>query len=139
MAKKDNDLFARLRKAGIRKPIAQKLSEIGEGAGKKAVASARTAASELRSLAEELEKRLPGDTEKPAAAAAAPARATRGRTARTTRTRAAAKPATRAAAAKPAARATAAKPAAAAAKPRTARTTRAAAPKPPAAPGTQRG
>jgi hypothetical protein len=60
MAKNDSDLFDRLRRAGVRRQVAKTLSEIGEGAGQKAVRSARSAVGELRSLAEEIERRLPG-------------------------------------------------------------------------------
>jgi hypothetical protein len=59
MAKKDNDLFHRLHAVGLRKQVAKGLSEIGEGAGKKAVRAARAAANELRTLADEIEQRLP--------------------------------------------------------------------------------
>jgi Bacterial regulatory protein, arsR family len=62
MAKNDSDLFDRLRQAGLRKQAAQTLSGIGEGASKKALRAARSAISELRSLADELERRLPGST-----------------------------------------------------------------------------
>jgi hypothetical protein len=62
MARNDSDLFDRLRRAGVRKQVARTLSEIGEGAGKKAVPAARTAVGELRSLAEEIERRLPSVT-----------------------------------------------------------------------------
>ena len=56
MATKDNDLFDRLRQAGLRKQVAKTLSEIGEGASKRA----RRALSDLHSVVDELEKRLPG-------------------------------------------------------------------------------
>jgi alkaline phosphatase len=59
VAKNDNDLFERLRRAGVRKQVAKTLSGIGEGASKKAVRAARSAVSELRSLADEIERRLP--------------------------------------------------------------------------------
>ena len=59
MAKHDTDLFDRLRRAGVRKQVARTLSGIGEGASKKAVQAARSTVSELRSLAEEIERRLP--------------------------------------------------------------------------------
>ena len=59
MAKKDRDLFDRLRRAGLRKQVARTLSGIGEDASKKAVGVARSAVAELRSLADELERRLP--------------------------------------------------------------------------------
>ena len=52
MAKNDSDLFDRLRQAGLRKQVAKTLSEIGEGASKRAVRAARSAVSELRSVAE---------------------------------------------------------------------------------------
>jgi hypothetical protein len=59
MAKKNNDdLFDRLREAGLRKRVAKTLSEIGEGASKKALQAARTTVSDLRSLADEIERRL---------------------------------------------------------------------------------
>jgi len=61
MAKKDSDLFERLRQAGLRKQAAKTLSEIGEGASKKALRTAHGAVSELRALADELE-RLPRAT-----------------------------------------------------------------------------
>ena len=94
MAKKDGELFDRLRDVGLRKQVAKTLSEISEGAGKKAHQTARSAATELRSLADEIERRLP--TEAPAAPAApvkpaAPAKRT------AAPRRAAAKPAARAA------------------------------------------
>jgi len=60
MAKNDRDLFDRLRQVGLRKRVAKTLSEIGEDANKKAVGAARSAVSELRSLADDLERRLPG-------------------------------------------------------------------------------
>ena len=59
MAKHDRDLFDRLRQAGLRKQVAKTLSEIGEGASKKAQRAAHAAVGELRSLADELERRLP--------------------------------------------------------------------------------
>ena len=62
MAKNDSDLFDRLRQAGLRKQAAKALSGIGEGASKNALRAARSAISELRSLADELERRLPGAT-----------------------------------------------------------------------------
>ena len=62
MAKNDSDLFDRLRQAGLRKRAAKTLSGIGEGASKNALRAARSAISELRSLADELERRLPGRT-----------------------------------------------------------------------------
>jgi DNA invertase Pin-like site-specific DNA recombinase len=68
MAKNDSDLFDRLRRAGVRKQVAKTLSEIGEGASKKAVRAARSAVGELRSLAEEIERRLPSVTPEASAA-----------------------------------------------------------------------
>jgi DprA winged helix domain len=62
MAKNDSDLFDRLRQAGLRKQAAKALSGIGEGASKNALRAARSAIRELRSLADELERRLPGAT-----------------------------------------------------------------------------
>lgn len=59
--KRDRDLFERLRRAGVRKQVARPLSELGEGAGRKAVAAGRAAVAELRSLADELERRLPSE------------------------------------------------------------------------------
>ena len=59
MAKNDSDLFDRLRRAGLRKQVAKTLSEISEGASKQALRAARSAVGELRSLADELERRLP--------------------------------------------------------------------------------
>jgi hypothetical protein len=59
MAKRDEDIFERLRRVGLRKQVARALSEIGEGTGKRAVKAARAVVSELRSLADELERRLP--------------------------------------------------------------------------------
>jgi predicted Rossmann fold nucleotide-binding protein DprA/Smf involved in DNA uptake len=55
----EKDLFERLRGVGLRKQVAKSLSGIGEGAGKKAVRAAHSAIGELRSLADELERRLP--------------------------------------------------------------------------------
>jgi DNA invertase Pin-like site-specific DNA recombinase len=92
MAKNDSDLFDRLRDAGIRKRVAEMLSEIGEGAGKKAREAARNAVDDLRALADEIERRLPGatpgakSTQKPAGrttrrSPAATARASRSRAA----------------------------------------------------------
>jgi uncharacterized protein YidB (DUF937 family) len=75
MAKNDRDLFDRLRQAGLRKQVAKRLSEIGEGAGKQAVRAARGAASELRLMADEIERRLPatapGDGKRAGAVASA--------------------------------------------------------------------
>ena len=64
MAKNDSDLFDRLRRAGLRKQVAKTLSGIGQDASNKALRAARSAVGELRSLADELERRLPsgGDT-----------------------------------------------------------------------------
>jgi CRP-like cAMP-binding protein len=62
MAKSDRDLFERLRSAGLRKQVARTLSEIGDGAGKKATSAARGAVQELRSLADEIERRLPRES-----------------------------------------------------------------------------
>lgn len=62
MAKNDRDLFDRLRQAGLRRQVAKTLSEIGEGASKKARRAARSAVSELHSLADEIERRLPSAT-----------------------------------------------------------------------------
>ena len=59
MAKNDKDLFERLRRAGVRKQVAKTLSGIGEDASKTAVRAARGAVNELRSLADEIEHRLP--------------------------------------------------------------------------------
>jgi hypothetical protein len=61
MAKIDRELFDRLRQAGLRKRVAKTLSQIGGGANKKARQTARSAANELRSLADEIERRLPDD------------------------------------------------------------------------------
>ena len=78
MAKTDSDLFHRLRQAGLRKQAAKTLSGIGEGASKKALGAARNAVSELRTLAEEIERRLPSAT---------PERSSTGNTAAHTSTR----------------------------------------------------
>jgi hypothetical protein len=59
MAKRDSDLFDRLRQAGMRKQVAKTLSGVSESAGKKAQRAARSAAGELRTLADEIERRLP--------------------------------------------------------------------------------
>lgn len=59
MAKNDSDLFDRLRQAGLRKRVAKTLSGIGDGASKQAVRATQSAVSELRSLADEIERRLP--------------------------------------------------------------------------------
>jgi regulatory ArsR family protein len=74
MAKKNTDLFDRMRQAGLRKQVAKRLSEIGEGTSKKAVSAARNAVSDLRSLAEEIERRLPGTTPEATPAASTPRR-----------------------------------------------------------------
>jgi hypothetical protein len=103
MAKNDSDLFDRLRRAGLRKQVAKTLSEI-EGAGKKAQRAAHTMVSDLRSLADELERRLPGVEAAPASKPATRRTAARRPAARKPAAR---KPAAR----KPAARATAASPA----------------------------
>jgi hypothetical protein len=60
MANNDNDLFDRLRQVGLRKKVAKTLSAVSDGANKKAANAARSAITELRSLADELERRLPG-------------------------------------------------------------------------------
>jgi hypothetical protein len=62
MAKKDIDLFDRLREAGLRKQAATALSEVNEGAGKKAQRTAHAAVKDLRALADEIERRLPAET-----------------------------------------------------------------------------
>lgn len=62
MAKNDSDMFDRLRQAGLRKQVAKTLSKISEGASKKTLRAARSAVGELRSLAEEIERRLPSAT-----------------------------------------------------------------------------
>ena len=59
MAKNDSDLFDRLRRAGVRKQVAKTLSGVGEDASKKVLRAGRSAVSELRALADEIEKRLP--------------------------------------------------------------------------------
>jgi len=63
MPKRDSDLFERLRQLGVRKQVAKALSELGGGAGKKATRAARDAVAELRAVADEIEKRLPGVAE----------------------------------------------------------------------------
>jgi len=94
MAKNDSDLFDRLRRAGLRKEVARTLSEIGEGAGNKLRRTARGAVAELRSLADEIERRLPDvapsapsprttATAKPRGTAATPAAKAAPRTPRT--------------------------------------------------------
>jgi hypothetical protein len=75
MAKKDNDLFDRLRDAGLRKQVARRLSELSDGASKKATRAARSTATEFRAIADEIERRLPS--------AARPASATRKASSRT--------------------------------------------------------
>jgi hypothetical protein len=59
MAKNDRDLFDRLRNAGLRKQVAKTLSGIGDDAGKNVVRAARNAIKELRTLADDIEGRLP--------------------------------------------------------------------------------
>jgi predicted Rossmann fold nucleotide-binding protein DprA/Smf involved in DNA uptake len=59
MPKSDDDLFTRLRRAGVRKPVAKRLSELSDDAGKKAIGAGYRAVAELRALADEIEKRLP--------------------------------------------------------------------------------
>jgi hypothetical protein len=66
MAKNDSDLFDRLRRAGLRKQVAKTLSGIGDDAGKRAIKAAEKAVSELRSLADEIENRMPGLSSAPA-------------------------------------------------------------------------
>ena len=65
MPKRDSDLFERLRQLGVRKQVAKALSELGGGAGKKATRAARDAVTELRAVADEIEKRLPGVASEP--------------------------------------------------------------------------
>lgn len=89
MAKNDTDLFERLRGAGLRKQVARTLSEIGEGASKKAIRAARSAIGELRSLADELERRLPGKRPGRRSSRAASASRSTGARSRTTTTRSA--------------------------------------------------
>lgn len=67
MPKRDIDLFDRLRQAGVRKQVAKTLSEIGDDAGKQATRAGHAAVAELRALADEIAKRLPGATPTPAA------------------------------------------------------------------------
>ena len=69
MAKNDSDLFDRLRQAGLRKRVAKTLSGIGDGASKQAIHAAQSAVSELRSLADEIERRLPSPSRSRAATA----------------------------------------------------------------------
>jgi hypothetical protein len=59
MPKRNDDLFHRLRRVGIRKPVANTLSELTEDAGKKAASAGHRAVAELRALADEIERRLP--------------------------------------------------------------------------------
>lgn len=59
MAKKDTDLFDRLRQAGLRKRTATAISQVSEGADKKAQGTARAAVKDLRALADEIEAGLP--------------------------------------------------------------------------------
>ena len=59
MAKKDNDLFDRLRDAGLRKQVAKRLSALSDDASSKASRAARSTASEFRAIADEIERRLP--------------------------------------------------------------------------------
>jgi hypothetical protein len=103
MAKKDTDLFDRLRQAGLRKRAATALSQVSEGAGKKAQQTARAAVKELRAVADEIEGRLPAAT--PASdgegAKRPPAPRTRRSTARSTRSSAAGTSSTAAAKPKP--------------------------------------
>jgi hypothetical protein len=62
MAKKDTDLFDRLRRVGLRKQAAKALSGVSDNAGKKAQRVARAAVAELRAVADEIEQRLPAAT-----------------------------------------------------------------------------
>ena len=59
MAKKNTELFDRLRQIGLRKQAAKAFSEVSQSAGNKAQRAARAAVSELRALADEIEQRLP--------------------------------------------------------------------------------
>jgi hypothetical protein len=59
MAKKDNDLFDRLRDAGLRKQVAKRLSALSDDASSKASRAARSTAGEFRAIADEIERRLP--------------------------------------------------------------------------------
>ena len=79
MAKTDSDLFDRLRQVGLRKQAAKTLSEIGQGASKKALGAARSAVSELRALADEIERRLPTATPERSATGNTAARGSRSR------------------------------------------------------------
>jgi hypothetical protein len=76
MSQPNRDLFGRLRCAGIRKPVAKALSELTGDAGKQAIGAGHRAVAELRSLADEIEKRLP--------TLEAPIQVTTGRAPRTT-------------------------------------------------------
>jgi len=67
MPKRDTDLFDRLRRAGVRKQVAKTLSELGDDAGKQATRAGHAAVAELRALADEIAKRLPGATPNPPA------------------------------------------------------------------------
>jgi hypothetical protein len=80
MAKKDTDLFQRLREIGLRKQAAKTLSEAGDNAGKKAQRVARAAVAELRAIADEIERRLPAATPAPDPNAAKTPAAPRART-----------------------------------------------------------
>ena len=62
MARHDQELFDRLRAAGLRKQIAKPLSAIGADARQRSVKAARAAIDDLRALADELERRLPTDS-----------------------------------------------------------------------------
>jgi hypothetical protein len=62
MAKKDADLFDRLRAVGLRKQAARALSGVSGNAGAKAQRVARAAVAELRAVADEIERRLPAAT-----------------------------------------------------------------------------
>ena len=59
MAKKDADLFDRLRQVGLRKQAAKALSGVSDKTGKNAQRVARATVAELRALADEIERRLP--------------------------------------------------------------------------------
>ena len=71
MAEKDADLFDRLRHIGLRKQAAKALSGVSSDAGKKAQVVARAAVAELRAVADEIERRLPGAASEHQRAAAA--------------------------------------------------------------------
>ena len=62
MAKKDADLFDRLRQVGLRKQAAKALSGVSDKTGKNAQRVARATVAELRALADEIERRLPAAT-----------------------------------------------------------------------------